>query len=132
MSDETNIPQLDHDDNGKAGGSLPASERGLDELRTEAESLGVKVDQRWGAPRLQQEIDAALAAPAAQPASEPASPPREKTLHELNMEQWRSDRANYSLNSNAAEAAKVAVAQTLSAKRPDGRRARKDLRPVAE
>lgn len=124
MSDETNIPQLDHDDNGKAGGSLPASERGLDDLRAEAESLGVKVDQRWGAPRLQQEIDAAL--------TKPAEPLREKTLHELNLEQWRSNRENYDLNMRAGEAAKVAVVETLAEKRPDGKRTRKNLRPVAE
>jgi hypothetical protein len=124
MSDETNIPQLDHDENGKAGGSLPASERGLDDLRAEAESLGVKVNQRWGAPRLQQEIDAALA--------KPAEPPREKTLHELNLEQWRSNRENSDLNLKAGEAAKVAVVETLAEKRPDGKRTRKDLRPVAE
>lgn len=30
-----------------------------DDLRAEAESLGVKVDKRWKADRLQQEIDAA-------------------------------------------------------------------------
>lgn len=32
-----------------------------DELRAEAEELGVKVDRRWKADRLQQEIDAARA-----------------------------------------------------------------------
>lgn len=126
MTDETNIPQLDHDQNGGTGGSLPAADRGLDHLRAEAESLGVKVDQRWGAPRLQQEIDAALAAPV----PEPAAPDREKTLHELNMEQWASDRANRNLNEAAGEAARVAVVETLAEKRPDGKRTRKDLRPA--
>ena len=107
-----------------------SDEADVEKLRAEAESLGVKIDQRWGAPRLQQEIDAALAAPSAE--EKPAEPPREKTLHELNMEQWRSDRANYDLNAKAGEAAKVAVVQTLAEKRPDGKRTRKDLRPVAE
>ncbi len=114
----------------------------VEKLRAEAESLGVKIDQRWGAPRLQQEIDVALAAPrtaheidnglpAPQTTVEMA-PLREKTLHELNMEQWRSDRANYDLNAKAGEAAKVAVVQTLAEKRPDGKRTRKDLRPASE
>lgn len=35
-------------------------EEGIDALRDEAESLGVKVDKRWKADRLQKEIDAAL------------------------------------------------------------------------
>lgn len=60
------------------------------------------------------------------------SQPREKTLHELNMEQWASDRANRDLNEKAGEAAKVAVVETLAEKRLDGKRTRKDLRPVAE
>lgn len=34
----------------------------IDELRTEAEELGVKVDARWKKSRLQQEIEAAKAA----------------------------------------------------------------------
>ncbi|MGB3389455.1 MAG: hypothetical protein WBA88_15890 [Pseudaminobacter sp.] len=57
---------------------------------------------------------------------------REKTLHELNQEQWASNRANRDLNEKAGEAAKVAVVETLAEKRPDGKRTRKDLRPVAE
>lgn len=32
----------------------------LERLTAEAESLGVKIDKRWGAERLQKEIDAAL------------------------------------------------------------------------
>lgn len=60
------------------------------------------------------------------------SEPREKTLHELNQEQWASNRANHDLNEKAGEAAKVAVVETLAEKRPDGKRTRKDLRPVAE
>ena len=55
---------------------------------------------------------------------------REKTLHELNQEQWKSDRENYDLNLKAGEAAKVAVVETLAEKRPDGKRTRKDLRPA--
>jgi hypothetical protein len=35
----------------------------LDELRAEAEAAGVKVDGRWGAERLREEIDAAKAEP---------------------------------------------------------------------
>lgn len=35
---------------------------GLDELRAEAEKLGVKVDKRWKEERIQQEIDKALKA----------------------------------------------------------------------
>jgi hypothetical protein len=33
-----------------------------DDLRAQAESLGIKVDRRWGVERLQAEIDAALEA----------------------------------------------------------------------
>lgn len=38
--------------------SPPGSDAELDELRKEAEALGVKVDKRWGAERLRQEIAA--------------------------------------------------------------------------
>jgi hypothetical protein len=37
-------------------GSIPAAVRGLDELRAEAEALGIKVDRRWGDKRLLAEI----------------------------------------------------------------------------
>lgn len=37
---------LDHDGDGKPGGSLPSSERGFDDLWAEAESLGLDVDRR--------------------------------------------------------------------------------------
>jgi hypothetical protein len=37
-------------------GSVPAAVRGLDELRAEAEALGIKVDRRWGDKRLLAEI----------------------------------------------------------------------------
>lgn len=43
-----------------------------DNLRSQAESLGVTVDGRWSDARLQQEIDNALAAPADAPAPNPA------------------------------------------------------------
>jgi len=54
---------LDHDGDGAAGGSLPAAERGedIDKLRADAEALNIAVDRRWGAKRLQAEIDKALA-----------------------------------------------------------------------
>ena len=129
MNAAENIPQLDHDDNGHPGGSLPSSERGLDDLRTEAISLGVRIDQRWGATRLQQEIDAALAAPS--PADDRGAR-REPTLHELNMQQWASDASNRDTNEKAAEAAKAAVVQTLAEKRPDGKRTQKNLRASME
>ncbi|BEV43930.1 hypothetical protein [Afipia carboxidovorans] len=47
---------FDHDGDGKPGGSLPSVERGLDDLRAKAESLGIKVDKRWGEARLRDEI----------------------------------------------------------------------------
>jgi hypothetical protein len=47
---------LDHDRKDGPGGSFPAPLRGLDELRAEAEALGVKVDRRWGDKRLLAEI----------------------------------------------------------------------------
>jgi hypothetical protein len=50
---------LDHDGDGRPGGSLPAKNRGLDELKVEAQSLGVKVDKRWGEARLLAEIEKA-------------------------------------------------------------------------
>lgn len=58
------------------------------------------------------------------------SAPREKTLHELNMEQWASDAENRDVNEQAGAAAKAAVVDVLAEKRPDGKRARKNLRPV--
>jgi len=50
---------LDHDNDGEPGGSVSHAERGLSDLVAEAESLGIKVDKRWGAKRLQKEIDKA-------------------------------------------------------------------------
>jgi len=54
---------LDHDGDGAPGGSLPAAERGedIDKLRAAAEALNIAIDRRWGAKRLQAEIDKALA-----------------------------------------------------------------------
>lgn len=37
----------------------------MDDLKQQAEELGIKVDARWGEQRLQSEIDRALGAPAA-------------------------------------------------------------------
>jgi hypothetical protein len=53
------VAAFDYDGDGSPGGSLPASQRGLDELKAEAHALGVKVDRRWGERRLRAEIDAA-------------------------------------------------------------------------
>jgi hypothetical protein len=39
-----------------------------DNLKSQAESLGINIDGRWSDTRLQQEIDNALAAPAPNPA----------------------------------------------------------------
>jgi hypothetical protein len=57
---EPELSQLDHDGDGNPGGSLPASERGLDDLWDEyREVTGEEPDKRWGATRLRAEIDAA-------------------------------------------------------------------------
>lgn len=57
-----NKPQLDHDGDGHPGGSLPASERDVDDIRAQYEELfGESPDRRWGAHRLQSEIDKKLA-----------------------------------------------------------------------
>lgn len=55
---------------------------------------------------------------------------REKTLHELNMEARAIDRELRGLNTAAGEAAKQAVVEVLSEKRPDGKRTLKNQRPV--
>lgn len=44
----------------KPSGQAMALEAGLTRLRGDAEALGVSVDRRWGARRLQAEIDLAL------------------------------------------------------------------------
>lgn len=43
----------------------------MDDLKQQAEELGIKVDARWGEQRLQSEIDRALGAPV-EPVAEPA------------------------------------------------------------
>lgn len=55
-SDDTH--PLDHDADGRPGGSLPAAERNVcEELREEYERLtGSSADRRWGEARLRQEI----------------------------------------------------------------------------
>lgn len=50
------VGSLDHDGDGKPGGSLDSEHDGLNGLRAEAERLGVKVDKRWGEKRLNDEI----------------------------------------------------------------------------
>lgn len=51
--------QLDHDRNGRPGGSLPASARALDDLRAAYELLaGQAADKRWGRKRLEAKIEA--------------------------------------------------------------------------
>ena len=44
---------LDHDKDGEKGGSLPAAERGKDEIWAELEARGIEYDRRWGMKRLQ-------------------------------------------------------------------------------
>lgn len=49
---------FDHDKNKLPGGSLPASERGLDDLRAKYEIVtGRKPDRRWGAKTLEMKIE---------------------------------------------------------------------------
>lgn len=47
---------LDHDSYGVKGGSKSVAEGGLDDLRAEADALGIAVDRRWGDKRLLAEI----------------------------------------------------------------------------
>lgn len=100
----------------------------MDDLKKEAEALGIDVDGRWSEETLREKI--AEAKKSEQAKTPP--PQREKTLHELNVEARRYDRALRGLNDEAAEAAKKAVSDTLNEKRPGGRRTRKNLRPVAD
>lgn len=58
--------------------------------------------------------------------------PREKTLHELVQEAWAIDQALRNVSAEAGEAAKLAVIDTLNEKRPDGKRTRKNLRPLPD
>lgn len=53
---------FDHDGDGVVGGSLPAEERGLDDLVAEYRRLyGRKPDRRWGESTLRKKIAARLA-----------------------------------------------------------------------
>lgn len=48
---------FDHDGDGKPGGSLPAAQRGLDDLRAEYEAkYGRPADKRWGEKRFRKEL----------------------------------------------------------------------------
>jgi hypothetical protein len=48
---------FDHDRDGKPGGSLPADQRGVSELRSRYEFLtGRKADRRWGGKTLREKI----------------------------------------------------------------------------
>lgn len=65
---------LDHDGNGKPGGSKPSSERGLADLQAEYERFaGVKPDMRWGEGRLRAEIRKAAGVPTDVPAEAPGA-----------------------------------------------------------
>jgi hypothetical protein len=44
---------LDHDGDGRKGGSLPASQRGKDDLYTALDAAGIQYDKRWGRTRLE-------------------------------------------------------------------------------
>ena len=52
---------FDRNGDGRPGGSLPAAQRGLDDLKAEAEALGITIDRRWGEKRLLAEIAKASA-----------------------------------------------------------------------
>ena len=97
----------------------------MDELMKQAKALGIDVDGRWSEETLREKIAEA------KPEQQAAKPPREKTLHELNLEARANDRAMRGLNDTAADAARRAVSDTLNEKRPDGKRTRKNIRPVA-
>ena len=45
-----------------SGGDKPPEPDGMDDLRKQAEELGIEVDGRWGEKKLRAEIDAALEA----------------------------------------------------------------------
>ena len=52
---------LDHDGDGRKGGSKPAADRDIEDLRQQYEELfGEAPDKRWGAARLQTAIDEKL------------------------------------------------------------------------
>lgn len=66
----------------------------MDDLKKQAEELGIDVDKRWGEARLQQEIDKALDAPtdAPEPAKAKAAPAPEKLVAvHINRDTWDTD-----------------------------------------
>lgn len=65
----------------------------MDDLRAQAEELGISIDKRWSADTLQKKIDEALAEPAKPEDAQSAEPERPKTLAELNAEQREIDKA---------------------------------------
>lgn len=58
-------------------------------------------------------------------------PQREKSLHELNMEQRKIDQGLREVNEKAAHAAGRAALSVLNKHRPDGKRTQKQLRAQA-
>lgn len=99
----------------------------MDDLKKEAGALGIEVDGRWSDETLREKIAEAKKSDEPKPVKAPS---REKTLHELNMEARAIDRALRDTHNEAGERAKRAVVETLNEKRPDGKRARKNLRPA--
>lgn len=65
----------------------------MDDLRAQAEELGISIDKRWSADTLQKKIDEALGAPVATEEAQPPEPDCPKTLAELNAEQREIDKA---------------------------------------
>lgn len=65
----------------------------MDDLRAQAEELGISIDKRWSADTLQKKIDEALGAPAEPEDMQAAEADRPKTLAELNAEQREIDKA---------------------------------------
>lgn len=62
--------------------------------------------------------------------SKVVEPQREKSLHELNMEQREIDRNMREINEKAANAAAKATLGVLNKHRPDGKRVQKPVRPT--
>lgn len=65
----------------------------MDDLRAQAQELGIPIDGRWSEETLRQKIDEALTAPADPREAQTADPDRPKTLAELNAEQREIDKA---------------------------------------
>lgn len=60
--DKPSHDPLDHDGDGRKGGSKPASDREIDDLRSQYEELfGEVPDRRWGDKRIREAIDSKLA-----------------------------------------------------------------------